>query len=326
MAEDFPRFPDLPIDSVKKGYFDYIDDNKLSSKEDFDALLDKLWHAPHVQTYVFSLNDSGMNSHLVSAHMFGQIECGATESRWYKHPNYHDDFIRIRTDTDWELEKEIVATQPMYLRTQVNLSEKERRRRELAEAFKELRLQPQLCPDLNRIYGALWVLECEQDCIQGTGFALEGIGLVTCAHVLGSDTRAFRFDSPATKHPVQVLSKHDTVDLAILSLGSSPESLEEGDPKPLKAMEHILVAGHPNYRLGDTPIVVSGLIAGFRMKSGVRRLLTNAPIVAGASGGPVLDGSGKVIGIAVTGAKSFSKAPETEDHGIIPIDALKLLP
>jgi V8-like Glu-specific endopeptidase len=61
------------------------------------------------------------------------------------------------------------------------------------------------------------------------------------------------------------------------------------------------------------------------MVSGIRRILTNAPIVAGTSGGPVLDKDNRVIGVAVTGAEIMEKAQETEDHGIIPIDALKFL-
>ncbi len=180
--------------------------------------------------------------------------------------------------------------------------------------------------DLARLHDALWVLECEQDCIQGTAFGLEGVGLVTCAHCLGSGTRAFRACDPSRKWPVEVLTRHAIIDLAILRLPTSAQSLTLGDPTTLKVMDHLLVAGHPNYRLGDTPMVLPGLVVGFRPVSSIRRVLTNAAVVAGGNGGPVLDKSGAVVGVAVTGSKTFGQATETEDHGIIPIDALGLLP
>ena len=180
--------------------------------------------------------------------------------------------------------------------------------------------------DLARLHDALWVLECEQDCIQGTAFSLEGVGLVTCAHCLGSRTQAFRAGDPSRKWPVEVLTRHATIDLAILRLPTGAQSLAAGNPATLKVMDHLLVAGHPNYRLGDTPMVLPGLVVGFRPVSSIRRVLTNAAVVAGGSGGPVLDKSGAVVGVAVTGSKNFGQAAETENHGIIPIDALGLLP
>jgi hypothetical protein len=179
--------------------------------------------------------------------------------------------------------------------------------------------------DIAAIFGAMWVLECETVCIQGTAFALSNVGLVTCAHALGADTHAFRFEKPDRKFKTKVLRSHDVIDLAVLEIDTELHYLRAGDPNALKLMDHLLVAGHPNYRLGDSPFVSPGLLIGWRMKSGIRRLMTNAPIVTGTSGGPVLDREGLVVGIAVTGAERFSQAGQTEDHGIIPIDALDLL-
>lgn len=180
--------------------------------------------------------------------------------------------------------------------------------------------------DLKLLADSVWVLECELDCRQGTAFALEGSGLVSCAHVLGTGTKAFRFDRPSEKYPVTVLARHDVVDLAILSIPCELSvQMKRGDPTQTKQMDHILVVGHPNYRYGDSPLVVPGLVVGFRNKSGIRRFLTNAAIVAGGSGGPVVNRLGQVIGVAVTGADRFDKLAETEDLGVVPIDALDLL-
>ncbi len=179
--------------------------------------------------------------------------------------------------------------------------------------------------DTASIDRSLWVLECEQTNQQGTAFVLEDVGLVTCAHVLGTATHAFRHDNPAEKFPVTVISKHDVVDLAVLSISGATVPLSQGAPADINQMDHILVAGHPNYRIGDSPLFIPGLVVGFRPVSGVRRLLTNAAIVSGNSGGPVLDRNGRVIGVAVTGADNFRTQGQTEDHGIVPIDALGLI-
>ncbi len=170
---------------------------------------------------------------------------------------------------------------------------------------------------------ALWVLESETDSTQGSGFALDGAGIITCAHVLSEDTEAFRYVAPNERYRVVVVRRNDDIDLAVVQLGTSvTASLSRGNSAGVKQMDHVLIAGHPNYRLGDTPFFSPGIIVGMRMRSGVRRLVTSGSIVRGASGGPVLDGSGLVIGVAVTGAELFSASNQTEDHGIIPIDAL----
>lgn len=179
--------------------------------------------------------------------------------------------------------------------------------------------------DIGFLSQALWVLECEHSCTQGTAFALSGVGLVTCNHVLGSQTVAFRYDNPSKKYPIKLLAHNKVVDLAIIGIDAElPGALEQGDPSLVQQMDHILVLGHPNYRIGDSPISTSGLVAGFRPISGIRRLLTNAAIVAGCSGGPVFDRDQRVIGVAVTGADNFAQVRETEDIAIIPVDALKL--
>jgi hypothetical protein len=179
--------------------------------------------------------------------------------------------------------------------------------------------------NLAAIYEAIWVLECESNSSQGSAFFLEGVGLVTCDHCLGPETMAFRFDDPGRKFAIKVMKRHAIIDLAVLGIETTSGRLAKGNPSSMNAMDHLLVVGHPNYRIGDSPMSVPGLIVGFRTKSGIRRIITNAPIVAGASGGPVLNAFGDVIGIAVTGSDKFATSAETEDQSIIPSDAIDLL-
>lgn len=90
-------------------------------------------------------------------------------------------------------------------------------------------------------------------------------------------------------------------------------------------MDHVAVCGFPNFRLGDSGVLSPGIVVGTRMKSGVQRLLTNAGIVAGMSGGPAIGADNHVIGICVTGSDNFQTARDTEDQSIIPVEALDLL-
>lgn len=177
------------------------------------------------------------------------------------------------------------------------------------------------------VFDAIWILECEIECKQGTAFMLDGVGLVTCEHVLGARTQAFRANAHSVKYDVRVLKRHATLDLAVLELiGASEPALAQGSAENLKNFDPIAVAGFPNFNYGDSGRLVPGVVVGFRMASGVRRVLTNAPIIAGNSGGPVLNANNEVIGVAVTGADRMEEASDTEKHGFIPIEALALLP
>jgi hypothetical protein len=175
---------------------------------------------------------------------------------------------------------------------------------------------------------ALWVLECDQKFVQGTGFDLKGIGTVTNHHVVNpsEELMAFRAGVPTQKFPTKVLKSNAALDLAIIEIvgGHSGTSLVPSTSEA-KQMDHIAVCGFPNYQLGDTGVLTPGLIIGLRPKSGVQRLLTNAPIVAGMSGGPAIGRDGNILGICVSGSETFRDAGDTEDHAIIPVSALDIL-
>jgi hypothetical protein len=182
-------------------------------------------------------------------------------------------------------------------------------------------LPPEL--DYNAISAALWVLECETSCKQGTAFALEDVGLVSCEHVLGPDTRAFKSTAPSQKFAVTVVARHQAIDLAIIKIdGEMDASIHRGDDSVLEIGDEITIAGFPNYRLGDSGTMIPGEVAGFRPVSGIRRILVSASIVAGGSGGPAVNSTGEVIGVAVTGADGMETVGQTENHGVIPIAAL----
>lgn len=184
--------------------------------------------------------------------------------------------------------------------------------------------QPQY--DIEPLLKPLWVLESETDMSQGTGFAISGNRIVTCSHCVFDDTVFFKHDDPTTTYTAKNILRNAIIDIASVDIGIElRDFFNIGTPDEVKTMDHVLILGHPNYQIGDTVNIQPGLISGFSMSSGIRRMLTNAHIVAGCSGGPALDAHGKVFGVATTGAKNEADAHKTEDHGIVPINAIDLL-
>ena len=180
---------------------------------------------------------------------------------------------------------------------------------------------------IQQIIDNLYVLESEQESRQGTCFHLQNIGLITCEHVLAEDLKVFSHHNFNARFDVKLIASDATIDIAILlapdlRLG---EGLKIGSSDLLKHMDHIAIAGFPNYNYGDSGILSPGFIIGFRTVSAIRRILVNTPIVAGNSGGPALNADGEVIGVAVTGADSMENASHTEKHGVVPIEALRYL-
>jgi RNA-directed DNA polymerase len=179
----------------------------------------------------------------------------------------------------------------------------------------------------DEITSAIWVLECEESIKQGTGFFLEGVGLITCAHVVGSSTVAFKHSDLSKKYKTRVLYNSDDIDVAVLEIIDPPKKLPFLKPllskKILRQGLEVTVAGFPNYRDFDSPYICTGHITAYRGFQ--KRYLISASIVAGNSGGPILNSDNLVIGIAVTGAKSLSETSMTEDHGVIPINLIDYL-
>jgi len=170
---------------------------------------------------------------------------------------------------------------------------------------------------------ACWVLECSETNRQGTAFLVSDVGLITCHHVVGPNTVAFHPDDQERRYAVAVLRSNAALDIAVLERPVAGPGLElDQSGAVLNYEDYVRVSGYPNFRPADQIYSVAGKVVGIRVVSTIRRLLTDAPIIAGQSGGPVLDAQNRVIGIAATGADRMEAAPRTEDHGIIPISAL----
>lgn len=132
--------------------------------------------------------------------------------------------------------------------------------------------------------------------------------LVTNFHVIADEhvngRSAVRLRRGDRTYDATITSTSAVDDLALISV---PERL----PKlPIKAAEpqpgdSVVVIGSP---LGLGGTVSTGIVSALRTEDGVRYLQFTAPISPGNSGGPVLDRTGKVVGVSV--AKIFAEGAE----------------
>ncbi len=148
---------------------------------------------------------------------------------------------------------------------------------------------------------AIWLLEDDEG-FQGTAFAAEGYGLLTAWHVAEHQMVASRpLFSPKT-YKVTVVRKSEETDLAQLRIdGRIPVQLSLGDPNKLRVGDTVTLAGFPNYHVGDSVNVTRGPITQTRKYMGVPHFVIQPAIIKGNSGGPILDISNRVVGVAVKG-------------------------
>jgi serine protease Do len=131
----------------------------------------------------------------------------------------------------------------------------------------------------------------------GTGFVISADGLIaTNLHVIGEARPIAVQTSDGKKLAVTEIRAWDrNLDLAVLKVdGKDLPALELGDSTKLEQGAPMVALGNP-YGLKNS--VVGGVISEVREMEGRRMLQLAMPVEPGNSGGPVLDGQGKVVGI-----------------------------
>ena len=131
----------------------------------------------------------------------------------------------------------------------------------------------------------------------GTGFVISADGLIaTNLHVIGEARPISVQTADGKKLSVTEIRAWDrNLDLAVLKVdGKDLPALELGDSTMLEQGAPMVALGNP-YGLKNS--VVGGVISEVREIDGRRMLQLAMPVEPGNSGGPVLDGQGKVVGI-----------------------------
>ena len=145
----------------------------------------------------------------------------------------------------------------------------------------------------------------------GSGFLISNDGyIVTNAHVVGdAGTVAVRFNQGFTLDG-QVVKVNRDFDLALIKTpGNDLPALVLGDDTALLIGEELFAIGTPlDEQLGQT--VTRGIMSGRREFEGRSFIQTDVSINAGNSGGPLIDETGKVVGVTTL------KVTETGVQGI----------
>jgi hypothetical protein len=133
----------------------------------------------------------------------------------------------------------------------------------------------------------------------GTGFLVDETGLIlTNSHVVARGQQLAVQVDDTTRVAARLLCEDERADLAVVQVpeavvaGLVPLGLAERPPEePAYVGESVIVVGNP---FGITRIMCTGRITGVRREA----LFTDADLQPGHSGGPMLDLTGQVIGVA----------------------------
>jgi len=139
------------------------------------------------------------------------------------------------------------------------------------------------------------------DTRQGSGFLVDSNGrIVTNYHVI-KDARSIevKLASGDVYDAVEVMGTDERRDIAVLQVkGFHLPALALGNSDSVRIGATVVLIGSP---LGLENTVSTGIVSGRRQEpEGYQLLQVSAPASPGSSGGPVLSGSGKVVGIAVS--------------------------
>ena len=150
----------------------------------------------------------------------------------------------------------------------------------------------------------------------GTGFYVNGNGyLITNAHVVDG-CKEIRASNGNRTDTLTLQAEDAADDLALLTHKGPVSSVAEfRDGGPLQVGEHLIVFGYPlpNVLSGQLTLTDGSVSALGGLGGSVQEFQFSAPIQPGNSGGPILDVSGRVVGMSVAKLNSIAVARATGD-------------
>ena len=131
--ESIPVFPFTP-DTIRKSRIWVLENSDFAFESDISELLAKLYDYPEDSFYLFCQADAQICPSLLGAIETELLRVTESQSRFYKHPKFKRDYVRLNEHTTrWEWEREVIANTPMYIRYELALSEKARRTFEMQQ-------------------------------------------------------------------------------------------------------------------------------------------------------------------------------------------------
>jgi putative serine protease PepD len=169
-----------------------------------------------------------------------------------------------------------------------------------------------------------------QSTATGSGFVVDGKGhIVTAAHVVDGATSLKVTFSDGTTRTATLAGKDDATDVAVLNIDPSGLTLHPltlGSSASLRVGNPVVAIGSPfGYQESLSTGVVSGVDRTIQAPNGftvAHAIQTDAALNPGNSGGPILDSSGHVIGVADQIATNGSSDQSSGVGFAVPIDVI----
>lgn len=139
---------------------------------------------------------------------------------------------------------------------------------------------------------------------RGSAFFVQHDTLITNVHVVQNDGYVTLRKMDGSSVNARVHTRAPAFDIAVLKVAqpsSSQPFLTMGSAQSLKAGQEVIVIGSALGTLQNS--VSRGIVSGLRNSGGVTLVQSDAAANPGNSGGPMLDRSGKVVGILTAGYK-----------------------
>ena len=151
----------------------------------------------------------------------------------------------------------------------------------------------------------------------GTAFYAGDSQFVTAAHVVAG-AREIRLHSSGMDAPARVLGAHDVADIALLSAPAGElEPLDFAAPGAIRTDARpgaaVAAAGYAD-GMGEDAAITRGIVSRLFTRASVSWLQTDAALSPGASGGPLFDVCGRVVG--VISSKVISEGVEGMGFGV----------
>ncbi len=156
--------------------------------------------------------------------------------------------------------------------------------------------------NLQKVFPAVVIVATEN--ATGTGFIVNRDGYVlTCQHVVGNNRTALVLMNSGSDYQCDVAAADSWKDLAIVRLPVNSAGYpfaELGDSSESDALQTgapVTVLSYPGGSDVHSLTLTTGVLCGFGRSRSVQYLQSSARVYPGSSGGPMLDSSGRVIGI-----------------------------
>ena len=172
-------------------------------------------------------------------------------------------------------------------------------------------LDSRLCDiDVGEIVSKASLLHATALLSKGTGFLTSKGYVVTAYHVVKGAHRIVGLTPHGSYLRLNLVKYHDKHDLALLepeTCWSNGVNVEFKEGSQFSKGEVVFTLGYPLAYSGPEPILTVGFLSNLQEKEGTKRLVVNAALNIGNSGGPLFNLQGRLLGVVT--ARSIFPSP-----------------